>query len=139
MDISRLVANWFAGGWEHKYLVEAAQHNYARLVIQRQDSEIALLRGLARQERERSQELLKALLDLKREGFTPPPPQPEGANRVPEPEGWTDIVAAIRERSGGDPKLERLMRADARAWLHAEVPVKDIVAKVYAGFGGPGE
>lgn len=133
------MGKWLEGGMKHLLAMEKAQHDAARLIVQRLDSEVAHLRRLYERERERTEELTSSLLILKREGFTPPPPEPEGASRVEEPDGWVDVVAAIRERSGGDAKLERLMRADARAWLHAEVPVKDIIARVYAGSGGPGE
>lgn len=127
------MTNWFES-WRHRYEVEAALHGSARAAISRLDSEVGTLRSLLRRERELSADLTGQLVTLKREGFTPPPPEIEGASRVEQPDGWADVSAAILERSGGNPKLVRLMQADARTWLTAEVPVKDIINRIYAGW-----
>lgn len=96
---------------------------------------IEILRDQLVHERAERAHLLDELLTMKREGFAPAPAEP-GAERVALPDGWELVVAAVAERAGGHPALARTMRAQALAWLKAEVPVADVVARIYSGMGG---
>ena len=86
-----------------------------------------------RHERERSQQLLLNLLELKREGFAPAPPSPEPLPREPEPEGWGKVLLAVADRADPGTPLYRAMRSQADEWRRGGMSVDEIAKRIYRG------
>ena len=75
------------------------------------------LRAQLAAERERSADLLRQLMELRREGFNPPQPQGE----APEIESIPhEVVAAIEMRAPTRQAREKLMQAARRLLIDAQ-------------------
>lgn len=92
--------------------------------------ELAHLRGELRAERDRYDRLVSQVMDLKREGFTPP----AAVGDIPQPEPLPEVVkAAIQARSERGTPEERQLTTTARTLLLRGDDPQGIAQGILAG------
>lgn len=104
-------------------------------------------------ERVRCDRLVDQVLELRREGFNPPPrptPALERDRKVPrpraeDPEGetaedpvraWDRIMGAIMDRAADNPQLRARMEIDCRRWREGGLSTELIVQRILHGWDG---
>lgn len=91
--------------------------------------QLRLVRQDLDRERDRNRQLVETIVTLRREGFAPPPVQPD----VAEPEAFPPgIQAAIAER-GRTPGLQKDLLAYARAELALGVEPQVVEDAIWSG------
>lgn len=91
---------------------------------------ITTLESELRTERDRYERLVGEMRELQRQGFTPPPPQPEAPERRGLP---PEILTAIEAHMDLGGTAARSTARLAKEWLTAGEPVADIVKKIHEG------
>lgn len=85
-------------------------------------------------ERELVRQLQQQILDMRREGFAPPPRPPEVQ---PAPEMAEPVIAALMQRARPGTSLWRELAADAGPLLAAGVSAAEVAKRILDGHEDP--